>query len=56
MNFINYFSEIGGFDAIIDYLRIGSENPDDKIPLEVISMMTSPFKNCLEIFSPTFSQ
>ncbi|CDW78729.1 UNKNOWN [Stylonychia lemnae] len=56
MNFINYFAELGGFDAIIDYLKVGSETSEDKIPLDIITMMTSPFKNCNEIFSPTFAQ
>lgn len=55
MNFINYFAQIGGFDAIIDYLKIGNEQ-EDKIPLEMISQVTSPFRNCNSIFAPTFSE
>jgi len=56
INFVNYFAELGGFDAIIDVLRQGSEGEDTKLPLELVSIMTSPFKNCLHIFSPTFSK
>jgi len=56
MNFINYFAELGGFDAIVDYLKLGSESTEDKIPLDIITMMTLPFKNCNEIFSSTFAQ
>ena len=55
MNFTNYFAQIGGFDAIIDYLRIGNEQ-EDKIPLEMISLVCSSFKNCNSIFSETFAQ
>lgn len=54
MNFINYFAEIGGFDAIIDFLKVGNEG-EEKIPLEMISQMTSPFRNCNTIFAPTFA-
>ncbi len=46
---------MGGFDAIIDFLKIETENPDDRIPLEMFSLMTLPFRNCNEIFSPTFA-
>lgn len=56
MNFINIFAEIGGFDAIIDFLKYESDNADDKIPLEMYSLMTLPFKNCIDVFSPTFAQ
>jgi len=55
MNFINYFAELGGFDAIVDYLKLGSETAEEKIPLDTITLMTLPFKSCNEIFSPTFA-
>lgn len=56
MNFINYFADIGGFDAIVDYLKLGNELQEDKIPLEMISLLTHPFRNCIQIFAPTFAQ
>ena len=46
---------MGGFDAIIDFLKSESENADERIPLELFSIMTLPFRNCNDIFSPTFS-
>lgn len=55
-NFVNYFAEIGGFEAIIDFLKYETENQDDKIPLDMITLLTLPFRNCNEIFSPTFAQ
>jgi hypothetical protein len=54
MNFVNVFSEIGGFDAIIDFLQKGNEQ-EDKIPIEMIMYLTQPFRNCNGIFSSTFS-
>lgn len=36
-------------------MKYESENADDKIPLEMYSLMAIPFKNCIEIFSPTFA-
>lgn len=55
MNFVNYFNEFGGFDAIIDFLKLGNEG-DDKIPLDMISLMTLPFRACNLIFSEEFSK
>lgn len=55
MNFVNYFAQIGGFDAIVDYLRVGNEQ-EEKIPLEMISLVCSSFKNCNSIFAETFAQ
>lgn len=46
---------MGGFDAIIDFLKSEIDNSDDKVPLEAFSMMTLPFRNCLEIFSQSFA-
>jgi hypothetical protein len=51
---VNYFSEFGGFDAIIEFLKLGNEG-DDKIPLDMISLMTMPFRSCIHIFSKDFS-
>ena len=55
MNFLNYFAQFGGFDAIIDFLKQGNDQ-DEKIPLEIISFITAPFKNCNAIFAPTFAK
>ena len=57
VNFVNYFAQIGGFDAIIDVLRYGTGNDnEEKLPLDLVSMLTLPFRNCNSILSPTFSQ
>ena len=55
INFVNAFADMGGFDAIIDFLKCESENAEERIPLELFSLMTIPFRNCNNIFSPTFS-
>jgi hypothetical protein len=54
-NFLNYFAEIGGFDAIVDFLRAGNEAQDEKVPLDLISLVVSPFRTCNSILSPTFT-
>ena len=54
INFVNYFSEFGGFEAIIDFLKLGNE-VDDKIPLDMISLLTMPFRSCSQIFSEEFA-
>lgn len=46
---------MGGFDAIIDFLKIETEVADERIPLEMFSLMTLPFRNCNEIFAKTFA-
>jgi hypothetical protein len=55
MNFVNYFSEFGGFDAILEFLKLGNEL-EEKIPLDMISLLTIPFRNCNYIFSAEFSK
>lgn len=55
INFINHFAHIGGFDAILDILRAGKDS-DEKLPLDLISSFTTPFRNCNSIFSPAFSK
>jgi hypothetical protein len=55
INFVNYFGEIGGFDAILDILKAGGDQ-DEKLPLDIVAVMTYPFKNCNFILSPTFSE
>jgi hypothetical protein len=37
INFLNIFAEIGGFDAIIGFLKIGNESQDDKMPIDLIT-------------------
>ncbi len=56
INFVNYFAELGGFDAILDILKQGNDTDDNKAPLDLVSIMTAPFKNCNLIFSATFTE
>ncbi len=55
MNFLNYFAEIGGFDALVEAIKIGSDMQEDKMPLDMISLLVSPFKTCNTVFAPTFA-
>lgn len=55
LNNLNYFAELGGFDALIDAIKIGSEQQEDRIPLDVISILVMPFKTCNSVFAPTFA-
>jgi hypothetical protein len=55
MNFLNYFAEQGGFDAIVDFLRSGNETQEEKIPLDLISLVVAPFRTCNTVFSQTFA-
>ncbi len=52
VNFLNFFGEQGGIDAITDFLKTGNEQQDEKIPLDLISLVVSPFKNCNTVLSP----
>ena len=56
INFLNTFAEIGGFDAIIGFLKLGNETQEDKMPLDLISLIVSPFRTCNSIFSETFAK
>lgn len=55
VNFLNFFGEQGGFEAIVDYLRSGNEAQDEKIPLDLISLVVSPFRTCNTVLSPSFT-
>ena len=55
VNFLNYFAAQGGFDAIVDFLRSGNEAQEEKIPLDLISLVVSPFRTCNTVFSQTFA-
>lgn len=55
INFVNYFAQIGGFDSIIEYLKAGSQ-AEERIPIEMISLISSAFKNCNQIFSEEFAK
>jgi len=55
LNFLNYFSELGGFEALIDALKAGNETQEDRMPIDLISLLVSPFKTCNNVFSPTFA-
>lgn len=39
LNFLNYFSELGGFDALVNALKAGAETQEDRMPLEMISLL-----------------
>lgn len=54
-NFLNYFAGQGGFIAIIDFLKCGNEAQEDKIPLDLISLVVSPFRTCNTVFSQAFA-
>jgi hypothetical protein len=54
LNFLNHFAELGGFDALIDAMKAGNEN-DERMPLEMISLLVSPFRTCNSVFAPTFA-
>jgi hypothetical protein len=43
---VNYFAELGGFDALIAALVAGNENPDERMPIDLISLLVAPFKTC----------
>ncbi len=55
-NFLNTFAEIGGFDAIIGFLKAGNETQEEKMPLDLITLIVSPFRTCNSLFSEAFSQ
>ena len=55
LNFLNYFAEIGGFDALIDALKAGNEAQEDRMPLDVISLLVNPFRTCNTVFAETFA-
>ena len=55
-NFLNTFAEIGGFDAIISFFKAGNETQEEKMPLDLITLIVSPFRTCNSIFSEAFAQ
>jgi hypothetical protein len=55
-NFLNTFAEIGGFEAIIAFLKAGNEAQDEKMPLDLISLIVSPFRTCNSLFSEAFAK
>jgi len=68
INFVQYFADIGGFDAILALLKLGSnvnedskeqkdtEKPMDysgqKIDLNMLSYLLIPFKNLGQVLTP----
>jgi len=48
MTFVNYFHQIGGFDAMVKLFREGTE-ATEKLPFEMISYLTSPFRCIKEV-------
>lgn len=55
LNFLNYFAELNGFEALVDALKSGNENGEDRMPLEMISLLVSPFRCCNTVFAPSFA-
>ena len=55
-NFLNTFAEIGGFDAIVAFLKSGNDAQDEKMPLDLISLIVSPFRTCNSLFSEVFAK
>ena len=55
LNFLNYFAELDGFEALIDALKAGNETNEERMPLEMISLLVSPFRTCNTVFAPTFA-
>ena len=45
INFVNYFSNIGGFERIIDILKFGND-AEEKLPLDILSYLVTPFRTC----------
>lgn len=72
INFVQYFADIGGFDAILALLKLGtnvneeSKEPKDaekpmdysgqKIDLFMLSYLITPFKNLGQVLTPEFKQ
>lgn len=72
VNFVQYFADIGGFDAIIGLLSLGSnaneeskdaskddKQPDysaQKIDLTMIYYLINPFRNLGQVLTPEFKQ
>jgi uncharacterized membrane protein YheB (UPF0754 family) len=70
LNFVQYFADIGGFDAVLGLLRLGTqpaeeskeakdgEKPADystqKIDLFMLSSLLTPFKNLGQVLMPEF--
>lgn len=56
INFVNTFAELGGFDAIVDYLKQGTELADgEKIPFEQFHNFTLAFRSTINILEPSFA-
>ena len=45
-NLLNTFAEIGGFEAIISFLKAGNETQEEKMPFNLITLIISPFRTC----------
>jgi len=69
LNFLNYFAEAGGFDALLTLLRAGNTRPPEKpdadkkeekveselLPLDLLGELTSPFLRCVPLMSKPFA-
>lgn len=56
LNFLNYFSQIGGFEALVGALKAGNESLEDRMPLDVMSLLVLPFRQCNSVFDAIFKQ
>lgn len=56
LNFLNYFSQINGFEALVGALKAGNESLEDRMPLDVMSLLVQPFRQCNAVFDATFKQ
>jgi len=55
-NFLNHFAELGGFEEMIGFLKAGNEAQEDRMPLDLISLIVAPFRTCNSLFSEKFAK
>jgi ubiquitin carboxyl-terminal hydrolase 9/24 len=57
LNWVQYFAELGGFDAIFNVLSMGlNDEKAVKAPFSIISYITRPFKNLNLMLTPEFAK
>jgi hypothetical protein len=57
LNWVQYFADLGGFDAVLDVLSIGiCDEKAIKAPFSLISHITKPFKNLNLTLCPDFAK
>jgi hypothetical protein len=56
-NWVQYFTQIGGFDAIINMLELGlNDEKAVKIPFSLVSQVMRPFRCLNSTLTPEFSK